>query len=379
MRYTRETPLLLTPGPLSTPPAVREAMQIDWGSWDEPFRALNDQIRKQLLRVAQAENTHEVVPLQGSGTFAVEAMLSNFVPTDGKVLLLTNGAYGKRAVQITQRLGRSHIELETAQNTPPDIGAVAAALDTDKAITHVFTVHCETTSGILNPVEQIAELCRGRGVKLLVDSMSGFGALTIDPARYPFEAMAAGANKSLHGAPGLAFVLCEKQALAGAKGRSQSLSLDLFDQAEYMARTRQWRFTPPTHIVAALHAALENHASEGGAVARRASYQEKMDMLIDGLGALGIAPYLDAKVQSPIIAAFHCPAKDWFSFQDFYDRLADRGFVIYPGKLTDAETFRVGCIGDFGPDIMAQVVSAIGAVLEDMSGTMPNEKDPKAA
>lgn len=379
MPYTREKPLLLTPGPLSTPIEVREAMQTDWGSWDEPFRALTVEICEQLLRVAKAQETHQVVPIQGSGTFAVEAMLANFIPQDSKALMLSNGAYGKRAVQIIQRLGRDFIEKETRYNEAPDVASVAAALDADPQISHVFVVHCETTSGILNPVDAIAALCAERGVKLLIDSMSGFGALTIDPSQSPYEAMAAGANKCLHGAPGLAFVLCEKAALAKAKGRSHSVSFDLYDQADYMARTRQWRFTPPTHIVAALAAALQNHAANGGPDARLASYKAKMDLLVEGLAAFGIASYLDAAVQSPIIAAFHCPEKAWFTFQDFYDRLADRGYVIYPGKLTDVETFRVGCIGDFGPDTMAQVISAIGEVLKEMEVAASLPQNPKVA
>ena len=229
VRAASETgdPLLLTPGPLTTAKTVKQAMVHDWGSRDATFVRINGEMLARIAEIAGATGTHVTVPMQGSCTFAVEAMLTTFVPPGGKVLILINGAYGKRAAKICDVARRAHVVHETAEDTPPDVAKVEAMLKGDPAITHVFAVHCETTSGILNPIGEIAEAVARQGRRLLVDSMSAFGAIAIDARKVKFEALAASSNKCLEGVPGLGFVICEKGAIERAKGNATTLVLEI--------------------------------------------------------------------------------------------------------------------------------------------------------
>jgi 2-aminoethylphosphonate-pyruvate transaminase len=359
-------PLLLTPGPLTTSASVKQAMVHDWGSRDAGFIAINKMVLEKIVELAGAEGTHVTVPMQGSGTFAVEAMITTFVPKSGKLLVLINGAYGQRARKIGEIAGRAVVVHETPEDRPPDLAALDALLSSDPAITHVFAVHCETTSGILNPIEDIARLVAGHGRRLLVDSMSAFGALEIDARRVQYDALAASSNKCLEGVPGLGFVVCRKAALAGCKGNATTLVLDLFEQAEGFARTGQYRFTPPIHVIVALGKAIEEHAAEGGVAGRGKRYRDNAKVLIDGMRAMGFRTLLGEKLQAPIIITFHMPSDPKFVFQRFYDGLKDRGYVIYPGKLTVADSFRMGCIGRLYPKDMKGALDAVRDVLEDM-------------
>ncbi|HYC63396.1 MAG TPA: 2-aminoethylphosphonate--pyruvate transaminase, partial [Reyranellaceae bacterium] len=345
-------PLLLTPGPLTTSAAVKQAMVHDWGSRDANFIAINKMVLEKIAELAGARDTHVTVPMQGSGTFAVEAMITTFVPKAGKLLLLINGAYGQRAKKIAEIAGRAVAVHDTAEDTPPDLAAVDAMLAADRAITHVFAVHCETTSGILNPIREISDLVAKHGRRLLVDSMSAFGALEIDARQATYDAMASSSNKCLEGVPGLGFVVCRKAALAECKGNATTLVLDLHEQAENFAKTGQYRFTPPIHVIVALGKAIEEHAAEGGVAGRGGRYRENAKVLIDGMRAMGFRTLLPEKLQAPIIVTFHMPSDPKFVFQTFYDRLKERGYVIYPGKLTVADSFRIGCIGRLYPKDM---------------------------
>ncbi len=363
-------PYLLTPGPLTTSAPVKRAMLRDWGSWDSDFRAMTAEMRARLLALlGEGAAGFDCVPMQGSGSFAVEAMLGSFVPPDGRALVLANGAYGQRAAEILRRMGRAPVVIDKGDYLPPRGGEVAAALAQDPAISHVVAVHCETSSGILNPVAEIAEATRAAGRKLLIDSMSAFGALDLDPARTPFEAMVSSANKCIEGVPGFGFVLARREALAAARGRAHSLSLDLHAQWEYMERTGQWRFTPPTHVVAAFLEALRAHEAEGGVAGRLARYTRNRDTLVEGMRALGFETLLEARWLSPIIVTFFCPADPAFDFARFYDLMKARGFVIYPGKLTVVDSFRIGCIGQVDAPVMRRVVAAAAAALEEMGVT----------
>lgn len=359
-------PLLLTPGPLTTSLSVKRAMLHDWGSRDEGFLAMNRRVLAAIADLAEAGDSHVAVPMQGSGTFAVEAMIATLVPASGKLLVLVNGAYGKRALTICARLGRASAALETPEDRPPDLAALERALADDPAISHVLAVHCETTSGILNPIEEIAARVAAAGRKLLVDSMSAFGALPITPAAAPFEALAASSNKCLEGVPGLGFVLCEKAALAAAAGHAPSLSLDLADQQAALAKTGQYRFTPPIHVIAALDQAIREHAAEGGVAGRGARYYENCRVLVEGMRARGFQTLLPDALQAPIIVTFRTPVDPAFDFQRFYDGLAARGYLIYPGKLTVAESFRMGCIGRLDRADMAGALAAVDAVMAEM-------------
>jgi 2-aminoethylphosphonate-pyruvate transaminase len=357
---------LLTPGPLTTSASVKRAMLRDWGSRDRDFVALNARVRARLLELAGGAASHVCVPLQGSGTFVVEALLGTLLPKSGKLLVLVNGAYGQRMATMAARHGRVVAVLETAEDQPNDPQALDRALAADPAIGHVAAVHCETTSGILNPIASLAEVTARHGRRLLIDAMSAFGALPLDAGAVAFDGLAASANKCLEGVPGVGFAIVRQSALEAAAGNAPALSLDLHDQWTSMERTGQWRFTPPTHVLAAFDQALREHAQEGGIEGRGARYRENCRILVDGMRALGFETLLPDRLQAPIIVTFRMPADPRFGFDDFYDRLRSKGYLIYPGKLTVAPSFRIGCIGRLGAAEMQGALAAIRASLAEM-------------
>jgi 2-aminoethylphosphonate-pyruvate transaminase len=372
-------PLLLTPGPATTDIATKAAMLRDWGSWDDDFRAVTADIRRRLLAILGPAGTDfECVPMQGSGSFVVEAMLGTLVPPDGKALVLMNGAYGQRIARTLRVMGRAPVVLDKGDYLPPTPDEVDALLTEDATITHVVVVHCETSSGILNPIEAIADVVARHGRRLLVDAMSSFGALDLDPARIRYDAVVASANKCLEGVPGFGWALVRRDALEAAAGNAHSLSLDLVDQWRHMEATGQWRFTPPTHVVVALAAALDAYEAEGGLTGRGARYQANRAALVEAMAAIGIRPFLDADVMSPIIVTFRCPDHPAFDFPTFYQAVKRRGFVLYPGKLTEAETFRVGCIGQVFPADVRAAVAAMADACAEMGVSLPGPVEPSA-
>ncbi len=360
-------PYLLTPGPLTTAYGVKEAMLRDWGSRDAEFIAMTAEMRERVLTIAGLNAPEfDCVPMQGSGTFAVEAMMGSLLPRDGKALVLANGAYGLRIAKILERIGRDHTLIDKGDYLPPRGEEVSAALSADPKITHVVVVHCETSSGILNPIEEIAEATEAAGCKLFVDAMSAFGAIPIDLQRVRYAALAASSNKCIEGVPGIGFVVAPKSELEAAKGNCHSLSLDLHDQWVGLNNNGQWRYTPPTHVLAAFVEALRRHAAEGGVAARGGRYSGNRDILVEGMRGLGFETLLSDRWLSPIIITFFYPSSSAFDFNRFYDLIRDRGIVIYPGKLTVADSFRIGCIGQLGEDVMRQVVEASAAALREM-------------
>ena len=359
-------PILLTPGPLTTTLETKQAMLRDWGSWDASFNAITGTICRDLVEIVRGSATHVCVPLQGSGTFSVEAALGNLVPRNGKVLVPQNGAYCQRIVKILKILGRSHVAIDMPEHQHPTGEMIDAALRADPSITHVAQVHCETGAGMLNPLPAIAEACARHGKGLIVDAMSSFGAIDIDVSKYPIDAVIAASGKCIEGVPGMGFVIARRAALEASQGNSHSLAMDLHDQWTYMQRTTQWRFTPPTHVVVAFRKALDQFLAEGGTAARGARYAANCRALRSGMEAIGLRPYLPESVQAPIIVTFHGPADARYAFKDFYARVRDRGYILYPGKLTQIETFRVGCIGAIDSNELRNAVSAIDAVLKDM-------------
>ena len=351
--------LLLTPGPLTTSQSVKEAMLHDYGSRDPGFIKMNRSVLQQLLTLVNGDKTHVVVPLQGCGTFIVEAMLRTFVPKEGTILILANGVYGRRMADICQAIPRPHAVLEWAENDPIDPLFLAQVLKQHPEYSHVAMVYCETTSGLLNPIETIAEVVADANRKLLIDAMSAFGALPLDATSMVFDAVVASSNKCLQGVPGIGFCIARKEALEASVGQAQSLSFDLFAQCKEMERSGQWRFTPPTHAILALHQALKELEMEGGVAERGKRYRQNMSLLRAGMKELGFQPYLPEELQAPIIATFLMPKNPAFDFHLFYERLKEKGFVIYPGKLTRIETFRIGCIGDINPADIQEVLKAI--------------------
>jgi 2-aminoethylphosphonate-pyruvate transaminase len=359
-------PLLLTPGPLTTSKSVKAVMVHDWGSRDATFVRINGEVLAQLPRIANGGDAYVTVPMQGSGTFAVEAMLTSFVPRDGCCLLVINGAYGARARRILEIAGRRVVVCETAEDTPPDCAQVEEVLKSEQAITHVFLVHCETTSGIRNPIEAVGALAAKYRKGYLIDSMSAFGALPLDAPAINADAIAASSNKCIEGVPGLGFVICRKTALGATEGNATTLTLDLHDQWRVLEKTGQYRFTPPIHVIVAFHQALTEFFAEGGQAGRGARYTANCQVLVKGMRAMGFETLLPDQLQAPIIVTFRMPTDRRFVFQSFYDKLKDRGFVIYPGKLTVADSFRIGCIGRLDVSHMQLALTAIREVLAEL-------------
>jgi 2-aminoethylphosphonate-pyruvate transaminase len=370
-KATSETgdPLLLTPGPITTSRTVKEVMVHDWGSRDDDFLQINRTVLDWLPEVVCGAGSYVAVPVQGSGTFAVEAMLTTVVPPTGKCLVLINGGYGERARKILD-LAKRHVVLHrTSEDTPPDLKMVDQLLERNKDIGHVFAVHCETTSGILNPISELSELIERHDRRLLIDAMSAFGALPLDSRYVKFDAVAASSNKCIEGVPGLGFVICRQAALAQSKGNATTLVLDLHEQWQNFVNTGQYRFTPPTHVIVSLHQALKEFFAEGGQPGRGKRYRANASVLIDGMRELGFSTLLPDHLQAPIIVTFHLPDDPKFTFMEFYDKLKRRGYVIYPGKLTVADSFRIGCIGRLYAEHMRGAVEAVRQVLAEMGVT----------
>jgi 2-aminoethylphosphonate-pyruvate transaminase len=360
--------LLFTPGPLTTSLSVKQAMLHDAGSWHFEFNAVVRQVREQLLAVAglRRETGHEVILLQGSGTFGVESVFATCVPANGKVAVLANGAYGERMVQMLRLARIAHVVLRTPEHTPNDPAALDHLLAEDRAVTHVAAVHCETTTGMLNPIAALGEVVRRHQRSYFVDAMSTFGAVPIDFAAAGIDFLVSSANKCLEGVPGFCFVIARRAALLASEGNARSLSLDLVGQLKGFEKNGQFRFTPPTHAILAFAQALKEFEQEGGVAARGARYERNHAVLIEGMKALGFEVFLEPAVQSYIITSFHYPKDPGFTFEDFYQRLSDKGFIIYPGKISQVNLFRIGTIGRiFEADIRA-LLAAVSQTMKEM-------------
>lgn len=355
--------LLLTPGPLSTSESVRQAMLQDWCTWDKDYNeGVVTVIREQLLKLAGLNGEYTTVLLQGSGTYAVEATLSCAVRPQDKLLIVANGAYGKRMGDIARRHGLDHVLVSLKETAPVTPEAVRRALEEHPDITHLAMVHCETTTGILNPVESIARAIRGRGLTFIVDAMSSFGGIPIDIRKLGIDFLVSSANKCIQGVPGFGFVIARRSSLSQCEGVSRSLSLDLYDQWAEMEKGRgKWRFTSPTHVVRAFFQAVKELEDEGGVEARHDRYRENHAALVEGMRRSGFRTLLPDELQSPVITSFLYPEED-FDFQKFYEALKERGFVIYPGKISEAPTFRIGNIGDVFPDDFRRLAEAVADI-----------------
>ncbi|MGL6496681.1 2-aminoethylphosphonate--pyruvate transaminase [Aeromonas veronii] len=358
--------LLLTPGPLSTTATVRAAMLQDSCTWDADYnQGVVEPIRRELVRLAtgpEYESDYSAVLLQGSGSYVVESVLGSAIGVDECLLIINNGAYGARMGEMARCLGLRHHELDCGETTRPEPAAIEAMLARHPEITHLAMVHCETTTGMLNPLDDVAELCQRRGIRLIVDAMSSFGGIPIDMGRLGIEFLISSANKCIQGVPGFGFVIARRAALAACAGRARSVSLDLHAQWQTMEQQGgKWRFTSPTHTVLAFAQALRELDEEGGIEARHQRYSENQRTLVAGMAALGFAPLLPEQWQSPIITAFYSPAHPDYRFADFYQRLKAQGFVIYPGKVSQADCFRIGNIGDVTPERVRELLAAMAS------------------
>ncbi|MFC4993825.1 2-aminoethylphosphonate--pyruvate transaminase [Rubritalea tangerina] len=355
--------ILLTPGPLSTSPTVREAMLRDWCTWDDDYNlGIVTPIRQGLVKLATstAPEKYTTVLMQGSGSFSVESMIGSVVPEDGKLLVLANGAYGNRLAKIASYLKINHIIHDTGELAPPDLAQLDLALSSDKSITHVVVVHNETTTGMMNPLEAIAAIVKRHQKVFLVDSMSAFGGVPLDIAQLDIDFLVSSANKCIQGVPGFGFVICKTTELEKTKGIARSLSLDLYDQWKGMEEGNgKWRFTSPTHVTRAFHQAMIELDEEGGVSARFARYTENQKRLVEGMEKLGFRCVLPKDLQSPIITGFYNPDSPEYDFLKFYNLLKQKGFVIYPGKVTGIDSFRIGTIGHVYPEDIDRLILAV--------------------
>jgi 2-aminoethylphosphonate-pyruvate transaminase len=364
--------LLFTPGPLTTSAAVKQAMVRDLGSRDDAFIGLVRDIRHRLLQLGGVDDgTYEAILMQGSGTFGVESVLSSVIPRDGKLLVAINGAYGRRMTDIARTLAIETATIVSPESQPIDPGQIGNVLARDPAITHVGIIHCETTTGILSPVQEVGRLVRAHRRTFLVDAMSSFAGIPMDIRAWGIDFLISSANKCIQGVPGFSFVLARRDLLAEAEGRARSVSLDLVSQWKAMESSGQFRFTPPTHVLLAFWQALQELEAEGGIAARARRYAENQRTLLAGMRGLGFEPFLALQHQSHIITTFRYLEHPKFAFKEFYQRLSDKGYVIYPGKLTDSDCFRIGTIGHIFPKDVQGLLGAIQESLEEMGISPP--------
>ncbi|MDM8099127.1 2-aminoethylphosphonate--pyruvate transaminase [Oceanobacillus oncorhynchi] len=359
---------LLTPGPLTTTNTVKEEMLFDRCTWDQDYKDITQKIRMQLLQLAKASpEDYTTVLMQGSGTFTVESVMTTAMNNQDKALIITNGTYGERIVKMADYIGLHYKHYDVAYNAYPDELELKYILENDAAITHVVMVHCETTTGILNPLERVSRLAKAYQKTLIVDAMSSFGGIEMDIPALGIDFLISSANKCIQGVPGFGFVIAKLDKLQACEGNANSLSLDLYDQWKEMNKDGKWRYTSPTHVVAAFSKAIDELMAEGGIPARFQRYQRNNQLLREGLEQLGFQPYIPGERQSPIITTFLFP-NDTFEFADFYHYVKERGFVLYPGKLTEINTFRVGNIGEVYEEDIKRLCNVIqqymGAVVK---------------
>ncbi|WP_293765890.1 2-aminoethylphosphonate--pyruvate transaminase [uncultured Aquitalea sp.] len=358
--------LLLTPGPLSTTRSVRAAMLYDSCTWDDDYNlGVVEPVRAELVRLAAPNgggDNYTVALLQGSGSYVVESVLGSALAGRDKLLIVNNGAYGSRMVEIARVLGLHYVEMDCGETSAPNLAAMARLLESDAGISHVAMVHCETTTGMLNPLEEVAALCRRHGRELIVDAMSSFGGVPMDVPALGASFVISSANKCIQGVPGFGFVIARRDAMARCQGRARSLALDLYAQWHAMETQHgKWRFTSPTHTVLAFAQALRELDAEGGVAARYQRYRQNQRKLVNGMRELGFDTLLPDAQHSPVITAFHSPSHPDYQFKRFYQLLKDKRFVIYPGKVSRADCFRIGNIGDVSPADVDRLLTAIAA------------------
>jgi 2-aminoethylphosphonate-pyruvate transaminase len=374
MQTISPSKLLFTPGPLTTSSTVKGAMLRDLGSLDRDFLTIVRNIRKRLLDLGPyPHDQYECILMQGSGTYVVESVISSVIPRDGKLLVLVNGAYGRRIAQTARVHGIALEVYEIGENRKFTPDLVSNHLSLLSGITHVAAVHCETTSGMLNEVEEIGHVVSMAGATYIVDAMSSFGAIPIDMIGSHIDFLISSANKCIEGVPGFGFVLAHRRALDSAKGQARTLSLDLYDQWASMEANGHFRFTPPIHTILAFEQALNELDEEGGVRARGERYQQNHIALCRGMKAIGFEIYLAEEDQSFIITSFRYPSSPAFRFAEFYERLWKLGFAIYPGKLSDESCFRIGTVGRINTAEVEALLAAIPQVLLEMGVSSMSE------
>lgn len=357
---------LLTPGPLTTTDTVKKEMMFDHCTWDDDYKQITQEIRKNLLKLAKVSpEEYTAILMQGSGTFGVESVLSSVVGAEDKLLIVANGAYGERMTEIAEHNKIPYVVYRQSYDKIPDADEVERILKADSTITHVSMVHSETTSGILNDIESVGKVVKGQGRTFIVDAMSSFGGVDIPVADWDIDFIISSANKCIQGVPGFSFIIAKKNLLMESAGKARSLSLDLYEQWKTMEVDGKWRFTSPTHVVLAFAKAMEEMEKEGGISARNRRYVENNKLLIQLMKEMGIKTYIDEKHQGPIITTFYFPKDATFTFNEMYEYIKERGYAIYPGKVTEAETFRIGNIGEIYKEDIEKLCRIMKEFLEE--------------
>jgi 2-aminoethylphosphonate-pyruvate transaminase len=362
-------PLLLTPGPVSTSLSTKMVMLKDRASGGAEFQADLKFARDYMVGLVGGQDAYTAIPLPGSATYANEAVIAALVPPGGKLLIHTNGVYGDRLIEMCTHIGKAYAVLRTPPFTPATTAQFETAIRADPALTHVMVVHCETSTGVLNPLGALADICRRHSKGLLIDAVASFGAIDIDAKRLGFQAVTVSSNKCMQAAPGIGWSVVQKTVLENAKGNCPSLALDLWDQSQHMDRTGAFRFTPPTQVLAAFAQACREHQAEGGTPARLARYRRNWRRLVDGMRQMGFSTVVPDEFASPIVATFHNPDHPAFSFQKLFEGMQRRGFVIFPGRLALADTFRIGCMGEVTEADIAEAMTAVAETMAEMGVT----------
>lgn len=356
---------LFTPGPLTTSKKTKEAMLVDVGSRDNDFIKENQLVCNNIIRIIGVKN-YICVPIQGSGTFGIESALSSILTNKSKILILSNGEYGRRIIRICKKISKKFIVLSSKEDEIYSIDKCEKLIKKDKQITHVAIVHCETSTGMLNPLVNIGNLCKKYKKKLFVDAMSTFGGIKIDFKKNNIDVLVSSANKCLEGVPGFSFIIIKKKSLINCSGNANSLSFDIYDQWKHFVKNGQWRFTPPTHSILALSYSLLLLKKEGGVSKRYNRYKKNYETLLKGMEKIGFTSFINKKYHSPIIVSFNYPKNKKFNFEKFYKKLSSLGYVIYSGTMTKKKTFRIGCIGDINSDIIKALLKNIKKTLTTM-------------
>lgn len=355
--------ILLTPGPATTSDTVKYAQVVpDICPREKEFGDLLLSVASDLTRFVSDGDECAAVLLGGSGTAAVECVLNSVVSDQDRVLIINNGAYGERMLHIAEVYGIPYLEFASSSTGPLDLRKLEEAIDfANEPVTHLAVVHHETTTGLLNDIKSIGRLCKARGLQMIVDAVSSFGALPIDMREMHISYLASSANKNLQGLPGVSFVIAARDRLEDIKHRPRrSFYLDLYAHYEFLVLHRQTRFTPPVQAIYALKQAIVETKAEGVA-ARYERYKRSWQTLIEGLDALGLKTVVPRECQANLITTVVEPDHPSYSFEDLHDYLYERGVTIYPGKLAEINSFRIGNIGN----IDAEDIKRFLALLQD--------------
>ncbi len=359
--------ILFTPGPLTTSATVKQAMLRDLGSRDFEFIEKVQFIRTKLLEAGEVskQEGYETIIMQGSGTFGIESVIASALPVNGHLLVIINGVYGERISKIAAVHHIQQTRLVFNENEIPDLQKVEATLKENPSITHVAVIHCETTTGIINPIDAIGQICAKHGVIYIVDAMSSFGAVPVNIKQSKIDFLISSSNKCIEGVPGFSFIIAKKDKLLSCEPNTRNLSLDLYAQWKGLEGDGQFRFTPPTHSLLAFAQALVELEQEGGVKGRGARYISNYKTLVAGMEQLGFKEYLTEENRGYIITCFHYPEHELFDFKRFYEALNEKGFVIYPGKLSKVNCFRIGNIGRITTSDIQDLLKAIAVTLKE--------------